>query len=562
MIEYVYYFFKLLNRENPTMQNRFRNLILLFLTSAIVCWGCEGQIPEESAYQADQINQHLEAEVTFSEPYRSQFHYTPRINWMNDPNGLVYYRGVYHLFHQYNPFGNRWGFMSWGHATSTDLVHWEHKPVAIPYGKEQEEGIFSGSAVVDHQNTSGFGDGENPPIVAIYTSHYTLEDGSTDQAQSLAYSLDGGETFTKYDSNPVLEFDDPDFRDPNVSWNEEMGKWLMVLALPTQHKVQFYASDDLKEWEYLSDFGPAGATGGVWECPDFFQLPVKGDSENKKWVLHVDMNPGSIAGGSGSQYFVGEWDGTSFIPDETFMETAPHWVDYGTDFYAAISWNNIPEEDGRQLWVGWMNNWNYANDIPTDPWRSAMSIPRSVHLESDGNSYRLTQKPVENLQQLRQDSVAIDNIELNDEWIDLTQQGISGKAYEMRVEINPGDAETVGLSVREGKNQQTWIGYDSENESIYVDRRNSGESDFYEGFETRNDAPVELIDGKVELHIYVDGSSVEVFVNDGARVLTHRIFPDSESIGVSAFAEGGSAAITNLKFWPLESIWSETTLEH
>lgn len=533
--------------------------ILAFALSMMV--SCEDEVPPEAEFREDLIDQHLAAEASFSEKYRPQFHYTPRINWMNDPNGLVYYQGVYHLFHQYNPFGNRWGYMSWGHAVSTDLVHWDHKAVAIPYGKEEEEGIFSGSAVVDHQNTSGFGDGGNPPIVAIYTSHYTLDDGSTDQAQSLAYSLDGGETFTKYGGNPVLEFGDPDFRDPNVSWNEEMGKWLMVAALPTQHKVHFYQSDNLKDWEYLSDFGPAGATGGIWECPDFFQLPVNGDPENQKWVLHVDMNPGSVAGGSGSQYFVGEWDGNSFTPDVEFMETAPHWVDYGTDFYAAISWNNIPEEDGRQLWVGWMNNWNYANDIPTDPWRSAMSIPRSIHLESDDGSYRLVQKPVESLKQLREDPVRRENLALNSETISLSGREISGKAFEMMVEIDPGNAQTVGLNVRTGESQETVIGFDAANSSVFLDRSNSGQSDFNEEFAKRNDAPVELENGRLRLHVFVDWSSVEVFVNDGRRVITNRIFPDPESTGISAFSEGGSATITNLEFWPLATIWVDTALE-
>lgn len=540
---------------------RFFSLLFIFTFTLSIMTACEEDVPPETEFREDLIDQHLAAETKFSEKYRPQFHYTPRINWMNDPNGLVYYQGVYHLFHQYNPFGNRWGYMSWGHAVSTDLVHWDHKAVAIPYGKEQEEGIFSGSAVVDHQNTSGFGDGGNPPIVAIYTSHYTLEDGSTDQAQSLAYSLDGGETFTKYKGNPVLEFGDPDFRDPNVSWNEEMGKWLMVVALPTQHKVRFYSSENLKDWEYLSEFGPAGATGGIWECPDFFQLPVNSDSKNQKWVLHVDMNPGSIAGGSGSQYFVGEWDGTTFTPDKEFMDTAPHWVDYGTDFYAAISWNNIPEEDGRQLWVGWMNNWNYANDIPTDPWRSAMSIPRSIHLESNNGSYRLIQKPVESLKQLREDPVRIKNLALNNETVSLSDREVSGKAFEMMIEIDPGDAKTVGLNVRTGENQETVIGFDAAKSSVFVDRTNSGQSDFNEEFAKRNDAPVELENGRVRLHVFVDWSSVEVFINDGSRVITNRIFPDSESTGVSAFSEGGTAEITNLEFWPLESIWTETALE-
>lgn len=539
---------------------RYIQLPILILTFLLLA-NCDEQVPPEVEYREDLIDQHLAAETNFSEKYRPQFHYTPRINWMNDPNGLVYYQGVYHLFHQYNPFGNRWGYMSWGHATSTDLVHWDHQAVAIPYGKEEEEGIFSGSAIVDHQNTSGFGNSDNPPLVAIYTSHYTLEDGSAEQAQSLAYSLDGGETFTKYEGNPVLEFDDPDFRDPNVKWNDEMGKWLMVVALPTQHKVQFYASENLKDWDFLSDFGPAGATGGIWECPDFFQLPVDGDPENQKWVLHVDMNPGSIAGGSGSQFFVGEWDGTSFTPDEPFMETAPHWVDYGSDFYAAISWNNLPEEMNDQIWVGWMNNWNYANDIPTDPWRSAQSIPRTLHLESDGSSFQLVQKPIENLKQLREDPVRLENMELDRESVSLSDQGISGKAYEMIVEIDPGDAVSVGLSVREGENEKTIIGYNALEKSAFVDRTNSGESDFHAEFAKRNAAPVELMDGRIRFHIFVDWSSVEVFVNDGRRVITNRIFPDPESTGVSAFSEGGSAIITNLEFWPLESIWTETALE-
>ena len=543
------------------MRKKLSGLLLLVVVSSLAFTACKKQVQEESAYEPDQIDQHLAAETNFTEKYRPQFHYSPRTNWMNDPNGLVYHNGVYHLFYQYNPFGNRWGYMSWGHATSNNLVHWSHKAVAIPYGKEQEEGIFSGSAVVDHQNSSGFGNDGNPPIVAIYTSHYTLDEGSTDQAQSLAYSLDGGETFTKYEENPVLEFDDPNFRDPNVSWNEEMEKWLMVVALPAQHKVQFYSSDNLKDWEFLSDFGPAGATGGIWECPDFFRLPVNGDENNQKWVLHVDMNPGSIAGGSGSQYFVGEWNGTSFIPDEDFMETAPHWVDYGTDFYAAISWNNIPEEDGRQLWVGWMNNWDYANEIPTDPWRSAMSIPRSIHLVSYNDSYQLVQRPIEDLRQLRDDPVLLESLEINNETVDLSQRNISGKAFEMIVEIDPGEAETVGINVRESEIQQTVIGYDREKQRVFVDRTNSGKSDFYEGFEQRNDAPAELIDGQIRLHVFVDWSSVEVFVNNGSRVITNRIFPEPGSIGVSAFAEGGTATITNLEFWLLESIWTETVLE-
>ena len=527
-------------------------LMILFLL--FMATGCSEVDSPDTSYDAMKIDQHMDAEVTFDETYRPQYHYTPKINWMNDPNGLVYFDGAFHLFHQYNPFGKRWGFMSWNHAVSEDLVHWEHRPVAIPYGNEEQEGIFSGSAVVDHENTSGLGNGDEPPIVAIYTSAYEGETPS--QAQSLAYSIDGGRTFTKYPENPVLTFDDPDFRDPNVKWNEEMGQWLMIVALPQQRKVQFYASDNLINWVYLSDFGPAGAVDGIWECPDLFPIAVDGDPDNVKWVLHVDMNPGSVAGGSGSQYFIGDWNGTEFTVDESAMGDEILWADFGPDYYAAISWNNIPEEDGRRIWLGWMNNWLYANDIPTDPWRSAMSIPRTVELVSSGDSLKVVQKPVQELQQLRGETVAMQSLEVDGNR-SLTDEGISGRAYEMVVEINPMDAEKGGLKLRASDGEETILGYDAETGTVYLDRTNSGEDAFHENFEKRFDAPANLRDGKVKLHIFVDWSSVEVFINDGDGVITSRIFPVPESTGVSLFSEGGQAAIENLEFWPMGSIWED-----
>lgn len=517
--------------------------------------GCEQSDEDDTDYDANLINQHLDTDVTFTERYRPQFHFTPRINWMNDPNGLVYYEGQYHLFYQYNPFGNRWGYMSWGHAVSDDMVHWEHRPVAIPYGKEEEEGIFSGGALVDHNNTSGLGDGDRAPIIATYTSHYTREDGSTWQAQSLAYSNDGGVTFTKYEGNPVLEFDDPDFRDPNVMWDEQSERWVMVVVLSTQHKAQFYASDNLIDWVFLSDFGPEGAAEGIWECPDLFPLAVDGDPNNIKWVLHVDMNPGAIAGGSGSQYFVGEWNGTEFIPDESISGGEILWADYGTDFYAAISWDNIPEDDGRRLWLGWMNNWNYANEIPTYPWRSAQSIPRSVHLETIDGNIKVIQRPVEELQSLRENHISVENISVSAGTQSLGDHGISGKAYEIVVELDPGDSDVVGFSLRSGADEETLVGYDATAGTVFVDRTNSGEDSFHEGFAQRNDAPVNLKDGKIKLHVFVDWSSVEVFVNDGEKVITNRIFPDPDSQGISLFAEGGNATVDKLDFWTLKSIW-------
>ncbi|WP_158278618.1 glycoside hydrolase family 32 protein [Rhodohalobacter mucosus] len=504
----------------------------------------------EVGYDAELINQHLTADVTFEEKYRPQYHYSPKINWMNDPNGLVYHQGTWHLYHQYNPFGTRWGYMSWNHATSTDLIHWEHRPVAIPYGQDEEEGIFSGSAVVDHTNSSGFGDGNGAPIVAVYTSAYGGEEPY--QAQSLAYSTDGGITFTKYEGNPVLTFEDPNFRDPNVKWDAVNERWLMVVALPLQHKVQFYASDNLIDWEYLSDFGPAGATGGIWECPDLFPLAVDGDPDRIKWVLHVDMNPGAIAGGSGSQFFVGDWDGTRFTADPEFSEEDVIWADYGTDYYAAISWNNVPEDDGRRIMIGWMNNWDYANEIPTSPWRSAMSLPRTVELNEKNGKVWIIQQPVAELEQLRSGTSRIGRVSLNS---NIEDAEISGKSYELLMEIDPGNSTLAGIKVRSGNGEETIIGYDSSTETVYADRSISGDVTFHESFVRTSRAPARLIDGKVRLRIFVDWSSVEIFINDGESVITKRIFPEPESTGIRFFADGGEAKFTNIEFHEIKSIW-------
>ena len=522
-------------------------ILLLIGVGLLVTTGCRS---ESSSTPDDAVS----SGPTFEELYRPQFHYTPRQNWMNDPNGLVYRDETYHLFHQYNPEGNTWGHMSWNQATSTDLVHWNHQGVAIP--EEGNEMIFSGSAVVDSANTSGFGDGENAsPLVAIYTSHYTLSNDSVDEAQSLAYSTDGGETWTKYDGNPVLEHSDPDFRDPNVFWHKPEERWIMTVALPTQRTVQFYASEDLKSWTHLSDFGPAGATAGIWECPALFQVPVEGHADSTRWVLQVDVGSDAVAGGSGGQYFVGQFDGTTFTTHEGGPEDAPHWVDYGPDFYAVIPWNNVPAEDGRSLWMAWMNNWDYAEALPTAPWRSAQTVPRSVQVRTIDGVPRLVQQPVQELQQLRESPVSLNDRVVETDTMALDDEGISGRTLELVAEFEPGDAETLGLNVRVGEDEHTTIGYNASSETVFVDRIASGTSDFHEDFAARDEAPLALQNGRVKLRVLVDWSSVEVFANDGARVLTHRIFPDSSSDGVSVFADGGSAQLTRLDAWPLQSIW-------
>jgi fructan beta-fructosidase len=524
---------------------------VLFILSLFILQACTRSADDHDGFDAARINQHLTTDVSFTETYRPQYHYSPKINWMNDPNGLVYHEGTWHLFHQYNPFGTRWGYMSWNHAVSTDLVHWEHRPVAIPYGAEEEEGIFSGSAVVDHANTSGFGDGTTAPIVAIYTSAYGGDEPF--QAQSLAYSTDGGETFTRYEGNPVLTFEDPDFRDPNVKWDAADERWLMVVALPLQHKVQFYASDNLIDWEYLSDFGPAGATGGIWECPDLFPLAVDDDPERIKWVLHVDMNPGAIAGGSGSQFFVGDWDGTRFTADPEISGGEIMWADYGTDYYAAISWNNVPEDDGRRIMIGWMNNWDYANEIPTSPWRSAMSLPRTVQLKEIDGQIRIIQQPIHELERLRAGTVQVGSISLNSE---IEEAEISGNSYELTMDMDPGSTSSAGIKIRTGNGEETTIGYDSSSQNVFADRSISGEHDFDEGFTRISRAPARLIEGKLSLRIFVDWSSVEIYVNGGEAVITKRIFPEPESTGIQFFAEDGEAHFTNIGFHEMSSVWN------
>src|SRR6185503_11403082 len=312
---------------------------------------------------------------------RPEYHFTPPQNFMNDPNGLVFFDGKYHLFYQHNPFGNVWGHMSWGHAVSRDLIHWEHLPVAL-----HEEGgnmIFSGSAIVDWQNTSGLGNDDNPPLVAIYTGHSEVE-----QNQNLAYSLDRGRTWMKYEGNPILSIGARDFRDPKVFWHKGTQKWVMVTALSDQHKVRFDSSSDLKHWTHLSDFGPSGAVDGIWECPDLFPLTAEGQPGLGKWVLKVDALKGT-----GAQYFIGEFYGTRFINDTTDDQILR--VDYGNDFYAAQSWSDEPND--RRIWIGWLNNWHYANLTPTSPWRGLFSIPRELHLRQYPEGLRLIQKPIEEL---------------------------------------------------------------------------------------------------------------------------------------------------------------------
>jgi fructan beta-fructosidase len=486
--------------------------------------------------------------LSYKETYRPQFHFTPEKNWMNDPNGLVYFDGEYHLFYQYNPFGIKWGHMSWGHAVSRDLVHWQHLPVALP--EENGVMIFSGSAVVDEKNTSGFGQSGKPPMVAIYTGYHPA-DGRQDQR--IAYSTDRGRTWTRYSGNPVIDIKSTDFRDPKVFWYEPGKRWIMAVVLAAEHKVSFYASPDLKRWTHLSDFGPAGAIGGAWECPDLFELSVDGKPGQTKWGLIVNLNPGGVAGGSGAQYFIGTFDGMRFSSDED--KNTARWVDYGKDFYAVVSWSNVPPKDGRRLLIGWMNNWEYGQEIPTSPWRSAQSIPREAHLKTYSDGLHLVQSPVIELQSLRQSHYTLSNKLIAAGSDPLTRQRIKGKTLEIIATFEPGTATEFGLKVRKSAKEETVVGYDVSTAELFVDRSRSGNVAFDQRFPGKQSGPLPADRGRIKLHLFVDWSSVEVFGNDGRTVITDQIFPNAEADGLALYVKGGAAKLISLDVWGLESVW-------
>jgi beta-fructofuranosidase/levanase len=611
--------------------------------------------------------------------YRPKYHFTPEKNWMNDPNGMFFYEGEYHLFYQYNPYGNTWGHMSWGHAVSDDMINWEHLPVAIP----EEDGImiFSGSAVVDWNNSSGFSKNEEPPIVAVYTG---FNEKTGVQQQSIAYSLDHGRTFHKYEGNPVLDINSRNFRDPKVFWFDADNKWVMVVALSEDRRIEFYESSDLKNWLKTGEFGPYGALNGVWECPDLFQLET--EEGEKRWILEVDLGDGSIAGGSGGQYFIGEFDGDTFVAEEVlstkaepylpvgdviddfesgfgfwsvhgsafgskpvsdhleeqqqvngflgsgyinsfhggdestghmiskeftidkpyinfligggskeakaevsliingkevYSETGNNnenliwatwmvddfrgqkarlrvedyatdgwghinvdhfiqsdspaynvpedalWLDYGKDFYAAVSWSDIPKSDGRRVWLGWMNNWQYAQEIPTVGWRSHMSIPRELGLRKTAKKFELTQKPVEEfgkyLEPLavesRSNTVRVNRVlksGLDDRFARLqftVRESRLGK-NPLELVLNNSDEEVWALLIKE----------ESDFWHVQVRRSGKGNVDFNRKFPSIQEKRIEK-NGDLDFDVIWDRSSVEVFADQGAVVFTNLVFP-------------------------------------
>ena len=617
----------------------------------------------------------------YTEKYRPGYHFTTNKNWMNDPNGMVYYEGEYHLFYQYNPFGNTWGHMSWGHAVSKDLIEWEHLPLAL--AEENDVMIFSGSAVVDWNNSSGFGVNNKPPLIAIYTGH---EEENRKQYQSIAYSNDKGRTWTKYNGNPVLDIGMKDFRDPKIFWHEPDQKWVMIVALPLERKLRLYSSTDLKQWSFMSEFGPKNAVNGIWECPDLFEM--KTNAGESKWVLGINLGRHSIAGGSGGQYLIGTFNGAEFTPDKnqfveekkytpsssflattsttktvsaqsqsllnesffsldeeskiytsdpftliadyvnfsmaTFVLSEDHipnmelwigdrlirnsanneininewkawnvaaysgqtaaikinktandseiniiidqihqsnqaayspietaqWMDCGTDFYAAVSWSDVPKEDGRRIWIGWMNNWHYANQIPSGKWRSSMSIPRSLELAKKGNGYVLLQQPVEEIKKHRKTIFESKEMSITAFQLELNKLKLSDQ-FEAEFEIDLTDTKCLKMFFGDPVLPAILWEYDTQNQIVSTERLANGNEYFHPKFSNHQQFKVEAESGRLKIRFFVDRTSLEIFHQNGAEVSTQLMYPISDDFKWKLQSDNEDAVLSNMTIFKL-----------
>lgn len=502
----------------------------------------------------------------FAEPHRPQYHFTPPSQWMNDPNGMVFYDGEYHLFYQHYPQGNTWGPMHWGHAVSTNLVDWQHLPIALY--PDSLGLIFSGSAVIDWKNTSGFGKGGVPPMVAMFTYHDMAAEKrgtQTFQTQGLAYSTDRGRTWTKYAGNPVIP--NPgirDFRDTKVIWHEESQRWVMVLA--AGDRVRIWSSNDLKTWQPASEFGAAiGAHGGVWECPDLFPLRIEGTNETR-WVMLVSINPGGPNGGSATQYFVGTFDGTTFTLDPQFATSVGSagkepsrgvWIDHGRDNYAGVTWSDIPKEDGRRLFLGWMSNWDYAQVVPTEAWRSAMTVPRSLTLRQTPVGLRLYSSPVSELRLLRTATVTMKDQRVRESLPLRMPAGAVAAQSEIELEFltTPDDTSDIAVEFSNAVGETYRIGYDQATRRFYSDRTALPKG-FSDKFATAvHWAPRVATDSVVRMHLYVDRSSVELFADGGGTALTDIVFPTQDFTSMRLVVKGDAVRMRDANISALRSIW-------
>ena len=493
--------------------------------------------------------------------YRPEYHHTPLYGWMNDANGLVYKDGEYHLYFQYNPYGSKWGNMHWGHSVSKDLVHWQHLDPAI--ARDTLGHIFSGSTVIDKNNSAGYG---KDAMIAFYTSA-SDEHG---QIQCMAYSNDNGRTYTKYEKNPILTpFDGlKDFRDPKVFWYEPAQKWYMIVS--ADKNMRFYSSTDLKQWEYLSQFGEGyGVQPNQFECPDFIQLPVDGNKDNMKWVMIVNINPGCPFGGSATEYFIGDFDGKEFKCDTD--KSVTKWLDFGKDHYATVCFSNTGD---RIIAVPWMSNWQYANVTPIRQYRGANALPRELSLYTKDGEIYMAANVVKETEALRKSTRSIESLSVEGETvIDSITDG-QNSGVELEMDIVPGKAQTVGFDIMNAKGEKTGIYLDLKSGRAVMDRTESGliafgekaEPHFKENHDRRktesinyiNDfalgtwAPLSLCEGKTyHLDVFVDKCSVELFVDGGRIAMTNLVFPTEVYSSLRFYTEGGKAEVKNLNIHKL-----------
>jgi fructan beta-fructosidase len=477
------------------------------------------------------------------EQYRPQVHFSPKEHWINDPNGMVYYKGIYHLFFQYHPYSSVWGPMHWGHATSSDMIHWKRQPIAVY--PDSIGTIFSGSAVVDKNNTSGFGKNGQVPLVAIFTQHDTIGEKagrSNFQNQSIAYSLDDGKTWIKYAANPVIK--NPglrDFRDPKVIWYQPQKKWIMSLAV--KDNVTFYSSPDLKSWVKESEFGAGrGAHGGGWECPDLFPL---GDNGKQRWVLIVNLNPGAPNGGSGTQYFVGDFDGKTFTCDQKDTQ----WLDYGPDNYAGITWSNTGK---RKIFLGWMSNWAYANQVPTEKWRNAMTLPRELKIKHAGSTVFIASEPVSELSLIQVKPIVTQNITVT------KSTGVVPKAQKItfpcRINLSAAAVKDFSVILSNNAGEQLVVGYDELQNKYFIDRTKSGKTDFQKDFAAKHSAPRLTDNAALKISLIIDVSSIELFADDGLTVMTSVFFPNKPYNQIQVQSADG-ILFKKMEYMQLKSIW-------
>lgn len=479
------------------------------------------------------------ADSAYGERYRPQIHFSPKKGWMNDPNGMVYFNGKYHLFFQHNPDSTVWGPMHWGHAISTDLVHWKELPIALY--PDALGTIFSGSAVIDKNNTAGFGANA---MIAIFTSHnHTMEKEGFEkvETQSIAYSLDEGNTWTKHKGNPVLP--NPgirDFRDPKVTWHEPTQKWIMTLA--TKDHITFYSSADLKNWSEESKFGKnSGAHGGVWECPDLFPLNYEG---KEIWVLIVNIGSGGPNGGSATQYFTGHFDGHHF----TANDAETKWLDYGPDDYAGITWSNTGD---KKIFIGWMSNWAYANVVPTVNWRSANTFARELAIKKAGEKYFVSSVPVAEINLLKAASYNAKKIKAGN--INITSKAgkMNGAAI---LNLITDHLKSFRITLSNNAGEKLLLGYNEKTDQYYIDRSRSGNIAFAKNFGQKITAPRLTTDNNADLTLIIDAASVELFADKGLSVLTAIFFPTSHYTHITLTSDDG-ILINQLNFTHLNSIW-------